>query len=147
MSRWEILPDFASVNVSEEGTAVVVEALLARGIGVEAGLTDVAEARVVVELGLADRALRVLVEMDEEDDPRVAQGKAAAVDEELDAAGVTTPRLHHGSGPTTWAVIEAAAAKGHDVRVGLEDTLVLPDGRVARDNAELVAEAVRLTGT
>jgi uncharacterized protein (DUF849 family) len=33
-----------------------------------------------------------------------------------------------------------------DVRVGLEDVLVLPDGRVAEDNAELVAAAVALVG-
>ena len=36
-------------------------------------------------------------------------------------------------------------ARGRDVRVGLEDVLTLPDGRLARDNAELVATAVVLT--
>jgi uncharacterized protein (DUF849 family) len=35
-------------------------------------------------------------------------------------------------------------AAGIDVRVGLEDVLVLPDGRTAADNAELVAAAVAL---
>lgn len=146
VNRWDTLPDFASVNVSEEGTAAVVDALLKRGIGVEAGLTEVADARRVIELGVADRVLRVLVEMDEDEDPKAPVAKAAEVDVALDAAGVTAPRLHHGFGPTTWAVIEAGAAKGRDIRVGLEDTLVLPDGRVARDNADLVAAAVRLTG-
>jgi uncharacterized protein (DUF849 family) len=32
----------------------------------------------------------------------------------------------------------------YDVRVGLEDTLVLPDGRTARDNGELIAAAVSM---
>lgn len=41
-------------------------------------------------------------------------------------------------------MIQAALAKGRHVRVGLEDTLVLPDGRRARDNAELVAKAIDL---
>jgi uncharacterized protein (DUF849 family) len=58
------------------------------------------------------------------------------------AAGVSAPQLHHGEGLTTWAVIDAAAARGHDVRIGLEDTSVLPDGTPARSNEELVREAV-----
>ncbi len=38
----------------------------------------------------------------------------------------------------------AGGAAGHDVRVGLEDVLTLPNGEVAARNAELVATAVRL---
>jgi len=34
-------------------------------------------------------------------------------------------------------------ASGYDTRIGLEDTLTLPDGQLAKDNAELVACAVR----
>jgi uncharacterized protein (DUF849 family) len=41
-------------------------------------------------------------------------------------------------------VLERAVALGHDIRVGLEDTLVLPGGRPARDNAALVAAALGL---
>jgi uncharacterized protein (DUF849 family) len=145
VARWDILPDFASVNASEDGTVSVAAALLRRGVGVEAGVAVVEDARRVVELGLGDRCLRILVEIHEEKDPQAAVAKAAAIDAELEASGVDAPQVHHGAGPATWAVIEAAAARGHDVRVGLEDTLVLPDGRVARDNAELVGEAVRLT--
>jgi uncharacterized protein (DUF849 family) len=40
-------------------------------------------------------------------------------------------------------VIDRAIARGRDVRIGLEDTTVLPDGSTARDNADLVAEAAR----
>jgi uncharacterized protein (DUF849 family) len=43
-------------------------------------------------------------------------------------------------------VISAGAAAGHDVRVGLEDVLVLPGGDVAASNAELVAAAIELIG-
>jgi uncharacterized protein (DUF849 family) len=57
-------------------------------------------------------------------------------------AGV--PQLWHGYGGSTWEVLAAAVADGVDVRVGLEDVLVLPDGRVASDNGELVAAAVAL---
>ena len=41
-------------------------------------------------------------------------------------------------------MLEAAITAGHDIRVGLEDTLVLPDGNRARDNAELVAAAAAM---
>jgi uncharacterized protein (DUF849 family) len=59
-------------------------------------------------------------------------------------ADVKTPRLLHGFGAAAWAFIELAARRGYDTRVGLEDTLVLPDGTRARDNAELVAMAWRI---
>jgi uncharacterized protein (DUF849 family) len=40
-------------------------------------------------------------------------------------------------------MIDQAIARGYDVRTGLEDTLVLPEGKMAQDNAELVVDAVR----
>ena len=52
--------------------------------------------------------------------------------------------MHHGYDLATWDVIRAAVAMGQDFRVGLEDTTVLPDGRVAAGNGDLVAAAVRL---
>jgi uncharacterized protein (DUF849 family) len=39
--------------------------------------------------------------------------------------------------------MEEAIIRGYGVRIGLEDTLALPDGSVARDNFELVAVAMR----
>src|SRR5688572_7286562 len=39
--HWEILPDFAGVNLHEEGALDVAAALLDRGVGVEAGLWNV----------------------------------------------------------------------------------------------------------
>ena len=54
------------------------------------------------------------------------------------------PRLHHGEGPATWPVLRQGSALGRDLRIGLEDTLRMPDGTLARDNAALVAAAARL---
>ena len=39
------------------------------------------------------------------------------------------PQLWHGYGARTWEIVAAGAAAGHDVRIGLEDGLVLPDGQ------------------
>ena len=52
--------------------------------------------------------------------------------------------MHHGFGVATWDVLRRAKARGHGWRVGLEDTLVLPDGRPAASNAELVSAALAL---
>ena len=61
----------------------------------------------------------------------------------LETGKVDVPRLLHGTEATSWPIMEEALIRGYGVRIGLEDTLTLPDGSVARDNAELVAEAVR----
>jgi len=141
---WTVLPDFASVNVSETGARELIAALLEGGVAVEAGLASMEDAEWLLrEPGLGDRCLRLLVEI-EDDDGASAVAEAAAIDRVLREAGLRAPRLHHGYGRATWAVIEAALREHIDVRVGLEDTLELPDGRPAADNAELVAEAVRL---
>ena len=57
------------------------------------------------------------------------------------------PQLWHGYGVRTWEVIAAALDAGHDMRVGLEDTLVGPDGEPAAGNAALVAAAVAMAGS
>jgi len=44
------------------------------------------------------------------------------------------------------AAYRRAIPLGHGIRTGLEDTPVLPDGRRARDNAELVAAAAAMLG-
>lgn len=48
----------------------------------------------------------------------------------------------HGQGAAGYAVIERALVNGAHVRVGFEDAVRLPDGRLARSNAELVKWAV-----
>ena len=66
---------------------------------------------------------------------------AAAIDLILDDGLSQAPRLHHGAGVATWSVMAAAIENGHDVRVGLEDTLVLGDRSLALNNAVLVSSA------
>jgi uncharacterized protein (DUF849 family) len=50
----------------------------------------------------------------------------------------------HGAGPSTAPVCATAAALGGSIRVGLEDSALLPDGSVATSNAEFVELAVAL---
>ncbi len=137
------LPDFASVNLSEEGAAAVIEALRRRGIGWEAGVWLDTDVEKLVEMG-SEGCVRVLVEIDLQPDAGSAVRDAERLDAALDEAGIALPRLHHGLGPATWSVIERALELGRDIRVGLEDTFLLPDGTSARDNADLVAAAASM---
>jgi uncharacterized protein (DUF849 family) len=137
VQAWRRPPDFVSVNLSELGWAGIARAALHAGIAVEAGLATPADAEALARSPFAHQVVRALVEVD----GGVDEAGAVA---QLVPAGV--PQLWHGYGERTWEVISAGAAAGHDVRVGVEDTLVLPAGDVAAGNAELVAAAVELIG-
>jgi uncharacterized protein (DUF849 family) len=141
--EWTERPDFVSVNFSEPGVLELCELLGRIGVGIEAGVWNVADAEAFIDSGLARSTLRVLVEPPDLE-PAEAVSRAAAIDAVLDHAGVEIRRVHHGYGMATWRVIEAALESGWDVRVGLEDTLQLPDGSPAPGNAELVASAARM---
>ncbi|MBG6067254.1 uncharacterized protein (DUF849 family) [Micromonospora ureilytica] len=134
---WPVLPDFASVNAHEPGAEAVAAALHERGVLVEAGLWTLdavaAYRRWRVPAG------RVLVECMAED-VAVALADASRVLAALPADAPSV--LLHAEGPATWPVLAEAVSRGLDARIGLEDTLCLPDGSPAADNAALVAAAV-----
>jgi uncharacterized protein (DUF849 family) len=44
-----------------------------------------------------------------------------------------------------WMLVAAALTLGGSIRVGLEDNLYLPDGRMASSNGELIAMARQMT--
>ncbi len=139
---WDVQPDFASVNFSEAGSVGLAKLFLSRGVGVEAGLIDFDSAQAFVESGLLADCLRVLLEPQEQEMTDALQ-TVRAMEDVLSAAGRLPPLLLHGTEATTWPMMLEAIRRGYDIRVGLEDTLVMPDGRVASDNVELIEEAVR----
>jgi uncharacterized protein (DUF849 family) len=118
-----------------------VAALGPAGIDVEAGVWSLADVAKLAESGVA--VLRVLVEIvgaavfD-------AIGAADAILGELDEARVNGPRLLHGEGDACWPLIAHSGRLGLATRVGLEDTLVNPDGSPAIDNADLIRRALAL---
>jgi len=137
ISAWRTPPDSVSVNVGELGWAGIMRAALHAGVGVEAGLASPGEAEELASSPFAHRLTRALVEVD---------GGAAQAREIAELIPCGVPQLWHGVAQRTWEVLAAGAAAGHDVRIGLEDVLVLPDGQSASGNAELVARAVELIG-
>jgi uncharacterized protein (DUF849 family) len=143
IEAWTALPDYASVNFSEEGIEDVCTLLMVKGVGIEAGLSSVADAQLLVRLGIAERCTRLLIEPDEQNIDE-AWAVAEQIEYLLGDAGVKTPRLLHGFEQTAWPLLTIALQRGYDVRIGFEDTLMLPDGQVAESNAALIAEAKRL---
>jgi uncharacterized protein (DUF849 family) len=135
---WRQPPDFISVNLAELGWSGIVRAAVHAGIAVEAGLASQTDAEEFARSPFVHQVVRALVEVD---------GGLGDAREIAALIPVGVPQLWHGYGERTWEVMAGAVAAGIDVRVGLEDVLVLPDGRVAADNAELVAAAVALAGS
>src|SRR6476661_60656 len=143
VEAWQELPDLVTANQGEPGIVALCESLLQRGVGIEAGLLTVDDARHFVRSGLGDRCRRVLIEP-LEPDPETALQHAAQMEAIVTSAGIDVQQLHHGYDIACWAVNRRALDRGHGIRTGLEDVVVLPDGTPARDNAELVAAAVQL---
>jgi uncharacterized protein (DUF849 family) len=142
VAAWKEFPDFASVNFNEEGGIALAELLLSKGMGVDAGMGSVLATEKFLESGLAARCRWVLLEP-EQQEMDAALAVVAKVEEMLRVAGIALPIILHGVGRTAWELIDVAARRGYDTRIGLEDALTLPDGSHARGNAELVAEAMK----
>ena len=144
--EWEGV-DCATVNLSEPGFEAVMEAMLDTGVGIDVGLWAPVEMDRLLRSGLLPRAQRVSIELDP-GEPYFLQGEPAdlaqQVNDALDGAGSVCPRLTHGMNDWTWPLVEDAFRRGHDTRVGFEDSVLLPDGTRARNNAQLVEAAVAL---
>lgn len=145
VAAWTELPDLVTANQGETGIVDLCGLLADRGIGIEAGLLCWDDARSFVAAGVASRCVRVMVEPLDAD-PDAAVAHAAAIERVVADAGITLEQVHHGDHIASWAVNRRAIPRGHGIRTGLEDTPVLPDGRQAHDNAELVAAAAAMLG-
>jgi uncharacterized protein (DUF849 family) len=143
VEAWEEMPDLVTANQSEPGIRQLCELMLSRGVGIEAGLLSVEDAWAFARSSLALRCRRVLVEALDAD-PETAVRHAAAIEDVLSSAGIPLEQVHHGDGIACWAVNRRALERGHGIRTGLEDVTVLPDGKEARDNAEVLAAAARI---
>ena len=143
IAAWTELPDLVTANQGEEGILELCELLVARGIGIEAGLLSLDDARAFVASGIARRCVRAMVEP-LDPDLHHAIAHAEAIERALAKGGVRLEQVHHGDGIASWEINQRAAARGHGICTGLEDTTVLPDGREASGNGELVAAAASL---
>jgi uncharacterized protein (DUF849 family) len=140
VESWTVLPDFASVNWHEPGSQELAELLLSRGLGVEIGIFHAEAAASWARSAVGAHCMRVMIELP-------GDGDIASADELLSqvrAAGSPAPVLLHGLDDSCWPLLEHAGRCGLQTRIGMEDTLLLPDGSIAPGNAALVSAAVRL---
>jgi uncharacterized protein (DUF849 family) len=139
--RPEERPDFASVNLSEDGWLELLTLLAGLEIGAEAGVWSVADA---IALTGTERAggsqpgwLRIMVEILGVSAPEAAP-RADEIVAQLRSGGADAPVLLHGEDESCWPLITHAGRLGLATRVGLEDVLAGPDGREVTGNADLV---------
>ena len=136
MQAWETQPDYVSINLGEEDAPDVMDLMRTKNIGIEPGIWSVPDADRFASFDNTD-VLRILIEIP--DIPAdAAKAEAEAILQRL-PAGI--PILLHGDGASVWPMVEMAAKKGLSTRIGLEDTLTLPDGTPAAGNAALVQKA------
>lgn len=141
MQRWQVRPDFVSVNLSEPDAPQVMALMREMRIGIELGLASTADLDRLLALpgDPADGAIWVMIEMDHGDLASAAP-MAQAMRARLGKALPALPLLLHGFDDTAWDFIAMARDWRCDTRMGMEDCLHLPDGRPGR-NAALIAAA------
>ncbi|MGW6537053.1 3-keto-5-aminohexanoate cleavage protein [Streptomyces sp. NPDC055011] len=172
---WEFLPDLACVTWHEPGAEEVAEALLARGVAVEAGLrAGTAGPALFARSPLAGRVLRIVAEVPDAGAgpwaraPDARHGEALAPGARpgevtglgaqhgetlapgarpgevtgLGARLVAVPVMLCGTGAAAWPALRLARRLAVSARIGLEDTLLLPDGSRARSTAEQIRAAL-----
>jgi uncharacterized protein (DUF849 family) len=142
---WRLFPDFASVNWHEAGAVALAEALLQLGVGVEAGLWHSDAVQSWLTWRNRDHCLRVLLELpDGLDATETVKEADLLLTSVANGVGDAVPVLLHGEGSSCWPALRHAADRGLATRIGLEDTLELPDGTLAPDNRALVEAAVEI---
>jgi hypothetical protein len=126
--------------------------LIEAGVGIEAGVWTVEDAERLGVSSLSGRVTRILVEpgelqlLDSEQRAADAVGLIDDIHRALDRFGLTSSRLQHGDGEVTWVLLIDAVRRGLETRIGLEDTLLEPNGERTTGNEALV-RAAREFGT
>ncbi|MFE1381289.1 3-keto-5-aminohexanoate cleavage protein [Streptomyces sp. NPDC058740] len=139
---WTVLPDRACVNWHEPGAEALAAALLDRGVAVEACVRSGTDGPArFLRSSTAPRVLRVVAEV-ADPSPATAGATARALLAALSRSPHARPVLLHGVDAAAWPVLRLARDLGLATRIGLEDTLLLPDGSPAGSNARLVAAAM-----
>ncbi len=94
--QWSVLPDHASVNLSESNAPAVMTLLREKGIGIEVGLASVADAERYIRLEAHERVFRILIELDNEQELQVAFDVAKGIGRYASAYQCERPILMHG---------------------------------------------------
>ena len=144
VAEWTWSPDFISLNLSEKGSLELVPVLREKQIPIEFGIFSMQDAKAFVDNNLEPLAHRALIEMVFASSPAQALADALEIENFLHSAYPGLELLFHAENLPTWAVLARARDQGKNWRIGLEDTLLLPDGRQADGNRELYLAALEV---
>jgi len=133
-------PDFASLNLSEDGWQEVAALLDEADIDVEAGVWSVRDAELAATEAPVDW-LRILLEISGVTAAE-ATGRADEILTRLEDLRIAAPIILHGEAESCWPLVAHAGRLGLATRIGLEDVLTGPRGEAVADNAELVRLAL-----
>lgn len=143
IKSWELVPDFASVNMIEENAIAIAELLIDKGILVEPGLDGKEAAEIFVKSDIKNGCCRVLIEP-----PEVSLASAMItvneIENVLDLSRISIKRLLHGFNSISWDILREAKKRGYDTRIGMEDTIYLQDGKKTASNLEIVNHAIEI---
>jgi uncharacterized protein (DUF849 family) len=145
VAAWAPTPHVCSVNFGSvvDPWREVLQLLRDRTVVIEAGVAD--ESMIDALYAARCPVCHVVFLVVTADRTRgSAAARYVALRSHAREAGLEAPIVAHGRGDATWGVVGAALAAGDHVRVGLEDSLTLPDGRPAHSNEDLVRCAVRI---
>lgn len=106
----------------------------------EAGIFSLDDARLLIDQGLCRQAFRLLVEVFTPNGEQAVE-EVNAINTFLKTQCRGVKRILHGENLPTWAVIAYAQKAGEGWRIGMEDTLLLSDGRRCNSNEELYRHA------
>ena len=118
----------------------LIALMLAKGIGVEAGLATVADARRFVLLPAVKECLRVLVEIDFEE-RRGCRGARRRRPARPGRQSRRAPRPLARVDASVWPLYRKSLALQIDARLGFEDGVRLADGQIAADNRGIIVAA------
>lgn len=143
IEKWQVPPDFVSINYDEPGSDQVTEVITKKGIKIEAGLNSLASAQNFTASHPKGEFLRILIEPQEQILEEAIQN-INEIKDHLKPYNLPFPYLLHGYDATCWDLLKMALDQGYETRIGFEDTLTLPNGEAAKSNEQLIEQAMRI---
>ena len=143
IKAWENVPEFISVNMIEDNALEISNLLISKGVLIEAGLNEPKAAEIFVESNLRKGCSRILIEPEPEEFEEALK-IINEIEQILDSNNVNIPRLLHGFNKVSWDILREAKRRGHDSRIGMEDTIYLESGEMVKSNLEIIKHAYKI---
>lgn len=140
INNWNVVPDFVSVNMIEDNVHDICNALIKKGVLIEAGLNELLAAEIFINSGIEPYCTRILIEPESEILDEAIK-TVNEIENVLNNNNSRTRRLLHGFNAVSWPLLREARKRGYDSRMGMEDTIYDENGKMINSNLELIKAA------